>query len=459
MSHTLAAIPQAVQRAVSRPEGLLCTSFAVLILAGTAVLSMPQCQARGDVTVLDALFTSTSAVCVTGLIVVDTANDYSRTGQIVILILVQLGGLGIMTLTALLLALVGARMSMRSAAALQSVFFQAAAARQLKRTLLVILLLTVGMESAGYVLLVSAFRGRPDIPDPHFTALFHAVSAFCNAGFSNRSTSLEAFRSNYGVLAVIAGLVIAGGLGYAVWIELFGRLASRLRGRRPNPLNLSLHAMMALRVSLLLVAVGAAAILVLGSTPRNNDAWSARIASALFHSISARTAGFNTESIGALPVPSLLVLVGLMFIGGSSGSCAGGVKTTTVAVWLATLRALARGRDDATLGARRLPEDLSRRAVLLVGLALAFVMVGALVLAIIETPRGARFDQILFEQVSAFGTVGLSTGITPGLAPASKAWIILSMFVGRLGPLTMTLVVLPHRRAAARFPSEQVMIG
>jgi trk system potassium uptake protein TrkH len=459
MSHTLAEIPRAVRRAVSRPEGLLCSSFAALIALGTVALCLPQCQARGDVSVLDALFTSTSAVCVTGLIVVDTERDFSRVGQIVILVLIQLGGLGIMTLTALLLALVGSRVSLRSAAALQDAFFQADAARQLRRTLLVIVVLAAGMETAGYVLLLPAFSGRPDVSDPHFTALFHSVSAFCNAGFSNRSTNLEAFRSDYSVLAVIAGLVIAGGLGYAVWIELFGRLAARLRGRRPSPLNLSLHAAIALRVSLMLVALGAVALLALGSTARHDEPWSARIASALFHSVSARTAGFNTEPLGAMPLPTLLMLVGLMFIGGSPGSCAGGVKTTTAAVWLATLLALARGRDDATLGARRLPEDLSRRALLLVGLALAYVMFGALVLAVLESPRGARFEQLLFEQVSAFGTVGLSTGITPGLAPASKAWIILTMFVGRLGPLTMTLVVLPRRPAAARFPAERVMIG
>ena len=445
-------------RVFSRPEGFLAGTFLGLIIVGTILLSLPVAHADAGIGPLDALFTATSAVCVTGLIVVDTGQAFSRFGQTVILVLIQLGGLGIMTFAALVIQVVGHKLSFRSQAALQDVFYQKNAAASFRRSLKWIVLLTLVIEALGALLLFRALPAGWDRGDAAYLSVFHAVSAFCNAGFSTFSESLVSLRGLGGFMTVISLLIIVGGLGYTVILEAITRAGCRL-ARRPNPVVWSLNTRVVLTTSLFLAVIGALFLSALGLTG-NETGWSSRIGNAAFQSITARTAGFNTVEVGRLPVASLLCLAFLMFVGGSPGSCAGGVKTTTLAIWVARLRARLQHQDDVTIGRRRIPVDLVRKTGLLVGVAAVYNLIGVLVLSITETsdPQ-VHLQHVLFEQLSAFATVGLSTGLTPTLSAVGKLWIIITMFVGRLGPLTIALVVMERKPAAVRLAEERLMIG
>ena len=445
-------------RVFSRPEGFLAGTFASLILTGTVLLSLPIAHAQAGVGPLDALFTATSAVCVTGLTVVRTGQDFNHFGQIVILVLIQLGGLGIMTFAALVMQVAGHRLSFRSQAALQDVFYQKSAAAQFRGNLKWIVLLTIGTETLGALLLFLARPADWDRGHAAYAAVFHAVSAFCNAGFSIFRDSLGSLRGHTAFMTVMSVLIVLGGLGYTVLLEAIRRAGNRLTHRQ-NPVVWSLNTRVVLTTSLLLILVGAVLLATLGLTD-DETGWLSRVGNATFQSVTARTAGFSTVDVGRLPIAALLSLTLLMFVGGSPGSCAGGVKTTTLAIWTARLKARLRLRDDVTIGGRRIPVDLVRRTGLLVAVAAVYNLIGVMVLAITETSDPQiRLEQILFEQISAFATVGLSTGLTPALSGIGKLWIILTMFVGRLGPLTIALVVMERRPAAVRLPEERLMIG
>lgn len=453
-------------RILHRPEALLGGTFAGLILVGALLLCLPTAHGARDISFLDALFTATSATCVTGLITVDTATDYSRFGQAVILVLIQLGGLGIMTFGILAAQVFHMRASFSSQAALQSVFFEEHARHDLRRDLRRILALTVIVETAGAALLHAQTTPPDTGQGDWFGAVFHAVSAFCNAGFSLRSENAVAFRGSPVVLLTLMALIVIGGLGYIVLLEALGRAWSAVRRRRDYPVRWSLHTRVVLRMSGVLI-VGGAAVLFLFDFRETPNAPAQRLLHACFQSVSARTAGFNTVDVGALPLPSLLILVGLMFIGGSPGSCAGGIKTTTFRIWAARMWARLTGRERVTLGERHVPLDVVRRAALIVAVAALWNAAGVMLLAIAEGGRpGVRLEQLIFEQVSAFGTVGLSCG-SPGLTVSlagtfgwfGKLWIAATMFVGRVGPLTVALAVLAPPRPLYEYPTERVMIG
>ncbi len=450
-----------LKRLLYRPEGLLVTTFAGLIVVGTVALRLPTSHAGETIGVLDALFTATSAVCVTGLITHDTATEFSRAGQVVILVLIQLGGLGLMTFGALAFQLFRRRVSFQSHAAMQDVFFQGEMRGSLRAALGQIVLFTVLIEAAGAVLLYAGMHVDGPPRGDAFCAVFLSISAYCNAGFSVYSDSAMGLRDSNLIMWTLMALIVLGGLGFAVLFEIRQRLWRRLRRQRGGPVMWTLHARVVLAASFALVVGGAVLLLVTGLT-EGETTLSSRVLNALFQSVTARTAGFNTVDIGALPVASLLVLIPLMFIGGSPGSCAGGIKTTSICVWLARVRARLTGQRDVTLGQRRIPQDVVRRAALVFALAALWNLVGVGVLTMSEHVghHDLRLEQVIFEQVSAFGTVGLSTGITPSLSVVGKIWIILSMFAGRLGPLTIALAVLQEQSAPVfRYPEERVMIG
>jgi len=447
-----------VDKLFSRPERILIGTFLVLILLGTVLLSLPFARTDGHSHPFDAIFTATSAVCVTGLIVCDTATDFTRFGQVVILILIQLGGLGIMTAASLVLQVARIKLSMSSQATLGDMYFHKETATQYRQSVKWIVLLTLTIEVVGAILLYQTLPDRDQRPDALFTSVFHSISAFCNAGFSTWSDSLISMRHNFAFMCIISVLIITGGLGYTVLLELISRTWNRLR-RKPTTILMSLNTRVVLTTSLFLIIVGAV-FLNFEDFRTFGSGWLKRTSDDLFQSITARTAGFNTVDIGALSIPALLWLTFLMFVGGSPGSCAGGVKTTTLAIWFARLKARLQYREDVTIGGRRIPTDLLRRTALLLGVSALYNLVGILILAITETKDpNMRLDQLVFEQISAFATVGLSTGITPTLTALGKGWIILTMFIGRLGPLTMMLVVIDHKPDTARLPEERLMIG
>ncbi|HSW44772.1 MAG TPA: potassium transporter TrkG [Phycisphaerae bacterium] len=444
--------------AMTRPEGFLVATFAGLILLGAILLSLPAAHARGPIHPLDALFTSTSAVCVTGLVVVDTAGDYTRFGQVVILALIQCGGLGIMTFAALAMQAVGRRLSFRAQVALHDVFYQKNAAQEFRHSLRWIVLLTLAIEGAGALVLANALHDSLGWREALYAGTFHSISAFCNAGFSTFSDNLMAVRSNPVFLSTVALLIVLGGLGYTVLLETLWRLRRPLGQRKHTAW--SLNTRVVLRTTIVLIFVGAVLLLVTGLDGGSGDSWISGAGHALFQSVSARTAGFNTINIGACPVASLVLLVLLMFIGGSPGSCAGGVKTTSIAVWIARLRARLGQQEDVTLAGRRVSVDLIRRTGLLIAVAAMFNLIGVLILSATEAARPSwHLEHLLFEQISAFATVGLSTGITPELTAAGKLWIILTMFVGRLGPLTIAMIVTEHKPPMVRLPEERIMVG
>jgi len=447
-------------RLLRRPEHLMVGAFAGLILAGAIVLRLPVSQAHDDIGFLDTLFTATSAVCVTGLITRDTATEYSRTGQTVIMILIQLGGLGVLTFGALAYQLVGRRFSFQTHAALQDTLSCADFRTRLRSALRHILLITFVVETLGALLLYLGLQSYPQPRGGWFAACFLAVAAFCNAGFSVFSDNVMGLRGSPLILLTLMGLITVGGLGYMVVLEVVRRWWRWVRRQQQSPVVWSLNSRVVLRSSAILVVGGACALMLVGLTPDESTPGS-YLLNALFQSVTARTAGFNTVDIGALPVASLLILVGLMFIGGAPGSCAGGIKITSASVWLARVRARLAGRQDVTLGGRRIPHEVVRRAALVLALAALWNMGGVVLLTITEdVGQETRLEQVIFEQVSAFATVGLSTGLTPHLSNMGKLWIIATMFVGRLGPLTMALAVLPPVGAPCySYPEERVMIG
>ncbi|MBA3777793.1 MAG: Trk family potassium uptake protein [Chloroflexi bacterium] len=446
-----------IRRRAPPPALVLVLGFAALIAIGTLLLMLPiSSQARSWTPPLEALFTSTSAVCVTGLVVVDTGTYWSGFGQVVILLLMQAGGFGFMTgSTLLLLLLVGRRTSLRDRIAVQ----QSLGAPQLGSVMALvrrIAVFTLALEAIGAAALGARFLVGGEAGDPIRAAwwgIFHSISAFNNAGFDlfGEFRSVTAFVHDPVVLGLLGGLVVVGGIGYAI----VGDVWQKRRWRR-----LAVETRLVLLTTLALLVVGTVAIAAiewtqprtLGSLPAE-----ARVLNAAFHSAVARTAGFNSLDTSALLEPTLFGLMALMFIGGASGSPAGGIKVNTFSVLLVAIVSTARGRPSAEAFGRRIQHETVYRALAVALLSIAFVFAVGFALSL--TSR-APFIELIFETVSAFATVGLSTGITRELEAVPRVLLILAMFVGRLGPLTLVLALASQRQPVSFRPAvESVRIG
>ncbi len=440
------------------PSRLIAAGFAAVIMLGTIALLFPQASAEQPLSFTDALFTATSATCVTGLIVVDTGSYFSTFGQIVILVLIQLGGLGIMTFSTLFLFLLRGRFSGGTRDLLSTSFSpgQYISMRKLIRT---IFAFTFFSEAVGAVLLSWRFMQTMPTLEAVWHAVFHSISAFCNAGFALYSDSFMSYSGDWFINAVLMLLIVSGGLGFVVVYEV-------LNFARRKQEKISFHSKLVLRMTGFLLAGGWILFLVFewnnalaGLTPDE------RVLAAFFQSVTARTAGFNTVDFSLLAPQTLLFVIFLMFVGASTGSCGGGVKTTTFAVLLGMLRSRAQNQNDVTLYFRRIPEATVSRAISVAFFFIILAGAGTLLLSISETtaltPAGERamVPEYLFECVSALGTVGLSTGVTATLSHAGKLLITLLMFVGRLGPLTISMALLVREKKTFRYPSENIMIG
>jgi trk system potassium uptake protein TrkH len=452
-----------------QPARQTALSFFAVTLFGAFLLTMPVCvRDPSHVAFVDALFMATSAVCVTGLAVHGVATEYTLVGQGVLLALVQVGGLGIMVLSASVVVLTGRKLRARSSAVLAEVLDTDSIA-SLRGTIRGIVGFTLVIELVGAVLLYSAFAQHPhvalgiDSPQPAsgsggliWAAIFHAVSAFCNAGFSLMHGGLEPFVSSYAVSTIVMVLIVLGGLGFPVLSELLRWGMQRVHRKRP--LRLSLHTRIVLLMSAgLIVAVGLVLLAVEWKGALAGLPWHVRVFAALFQSVTLRTAGFNTVSFGAFTNAGLMIAMLFMFIGASPGGTGGGVKVTTFAVLFATLRAeLGHGREPHLLD-RRLPPGIIRRAISVVFMAVIVLTFSVLGLLLSEDQDALR---LAFEAVSAFGTVGLSTGITPELTTVGKLVIIVTMLIGRVGPLTVALATAERSdRAHHQRPHERVLIG
>ena len=452
---------------VFTPAQVIALGFLGMILAGSLVLSMPFCAKAGKVPYIDALFTATSAVCVTGLVTVDTGTTYSAVGQAVILLLIQMGGLGYMTSSALLILLTGRPVTLRGRLLLREAHGQYTLQGMVKLTRYV-LIFTLVVESAGAALLILRFALLPELSglDAVKLGAFHAISAFCNAGFDimgpifGKFSSFTHFVADAPVNLILTSLIIVGGIGFPVALDLTSWRKHRL----------SLHTRIVLIATVLLIVIGTAVIAAaewsnpstLGKLP-----WPVRLMASYFQAVTPRTAGYNTIDISHLQGSTLFFIGILMFIGASPAGTGGGIKTTTAALILAAVAAVLHNRQEAEVLGRRVPTELVYRALAVV--ALAALWVNLALLALTFTEIGALkaagitqdlFAKLFFEVLSAFGTVGLSAGVTPHLSVAGRIVIILTMYVGRVGPLTAALAFLQQTPKARRtLPEERILIG
>ncbi len=465
------------------PTRTLIASFLVLIFSGAGLLMLPAASAPGkeSLSFVDALFTATSGTCVTGLIVKNTGEDFSLMGQVVILTLIQLGGLGIVVFGAVFALLLGQALSLRESAAMQDLL----SARTLSRIgnmIAFIFIGTVFIEAVGTVSLLGMWDDVPgqvaNVHQQWFYSIFHSVSAFCNAGFSLFGNSFVSYNRSWGVYVVVCPLIILGGLGFGVLYDLVNTVADRIkrffkklfykryRLSMETPKRLRLQTKIVLSVSACLIVLGILAILLFERyASRSDSAEKTGVLGALFQSITARTAGFNTVDVSAMSASSRFVLILLMFIGGSPGSTAGGIKTVTLAVVIMTAVAALRKRQEVEMFKRSVRIVVVGRAITITLLFVAVLFIATLALSITENcTDGSRIaptmSEIMFEAGSALGTVGLTTGITPSLTTAGKLIIIATMLIGRLGPLTLLAALTFNLKPAKyNYPDEAVIVG
>lgn len=442
------------------PFWLPILSFAIAILAGTFVLKLPASLNGNPIGWVDALFTATSATCVTGLVVVDTGTYFSPFGQTVILVLIQLGGLGVMTYTGLIFYLLHKRVSLTDRLAVgQSLLHDPDF--DLGRFLLQVVGWTFAIEITGALLILVQ---APTLGI--YGAVFHAVSAFCNAGFSLQSDSLSAWRGAWGLNFSFMGLIFLGGIGFGVLMEMKKWVWALLRGK-VDSVRISWYAAVVLKTSLFLIVAGWVIIYLAEFVGYHRGLTTTEaVLCSLFQSVTCRTAGFNTMDIGMLTNVTLCMMVVLMFIGGSAGSCAGGIKVTTFRALAGFVAAELAGRHQVVVGRFALDRETVNKALQLFIFAAIFIAGAVLLLNMTEggdMPHPAvhgLFLDIVYEVVSAFGTVGLSTGLTPHLSVIGKLTLTVVMFVGRLGPILFVSALQSlQREPRYRWAEESMLIG
>jgi trk system potassium uptake protein TrkH len=438
---------------------IMISGFAGFILLGSLLLSLPIATVGPPLDYIDALFTATSAVCVTGLIVVDTAKAFTGFGQIVILSLIQLGGLGIITFSVIMLLLLGKRVSLVQ----KEAFRMSQVGREFQFDLVTIglrILAFVALtELAGIILLTVAFLRYFPIEVAVYHAAFQSISAFCNAGFSTFSTSMTQFSGDPFVLAPMMLLIVLGGIGFMVILDL----EEKVRFGRP----LTLQTRIVLQTTLVLLLLGAVLFFLTESgNSMAGKPLGEQVMGSFFHSVTCRTAGFNTVDYYQLTNATLVLTMLLMVIGGSPGSTAGGIKTTTAAIIYLTAAARLRGKHEPEFRNRSIEGRSVTEAITLTALVVLFIMVIGIGLQVSELGQAPHskspggFLELSFETVSAFGTVGLSMGATPKLTPMGKILIICTMFIGRLGPLTFfSLLSLYLQKPKYKLYAESVMVG
>ena len=430
-------------------------SFAFIILVGTGLLMLPIASRSGEATpFINSLFTATSATCITGLIVYDTYSYWSSFGQMVIIFLIQIGGLGIMSLAATISFLFGRKISLKERLLMaQSINLEDN--QGIVRLMRKVIFGTLLFEGLGAIILSIRFIPQFGVSGGIIKGIFHSVAAFCNAGFDLMGeiapySSMTTYVSDFTVNLTIMALIIIGGLGFYVWNDLW---------HFKNIKSLRLHTKIVLIVTAALIFGGALMFYLLEKDGVLAELdWQGKLLAPFFQSVTARTAGFNSVDQAALTDGSKLVTILLMFIGGSPGSTAGGIKTVTFGVMIIAVLSVARGSKDVNVFGRRIDMGIVLRALSIVLISISVLVISVLVLCITE---GKPMLDLLFEAVSAFGTVGMTTGITTELTSVGKMIIIFLMFFGRVGVLT-TAVALASRQkydASIQFPEEKVLIG
>lgn len=436
------------------PAQILVLGFAGLIIIGGILLNLPIASVDGEsIGFIDSLFTSASAVCVTGLVVVNTATYWTLFGKIVILMLIQMGGLGFMTMATLVALLIGKRITLRQRLVIQEGLNQFSLEGVVKLTKYVIMS-TLIIEAIGAIILSTRFVPIYGIKNGIWYSIFHSISAFCNAGFDITGNSIVPFAGDAVVNITLALLIIIGGLGYTVYIDL-----TRNKEFKSN----TLHTKFVLLSTAILLITGFAFILIIEyNNPKTlgNLPFIDKITASMFQAVVPRTAGFNSIDIGGLTKATSFLMIILMFIGGSPGSTAGGIKTTTFGVIILTIYSILKGKSDVDVFRKRIPYELIFRALAVLGISLFLVVFVTMILTLTESENS--FLDLLFETTSAFATVGLTRGVTSDLSSIGRLILIFTMFTGRLGPLTLGFALAKRQdkdKGNFRYPEGKIMIG
>lgn len=431
---------------------ILALGFILVILFGAIILSLPISAASGTSTnFLDSLFTATSAVCVTGLITLDTSTHWSTFGQVVIMLLIEIGGLGFMAFSTLFALVLGRRISFRQRLVMQEAYNTFSIEGMVKMVKYV-LGFTFLTQIFGALLLSTQFVPEYGIAKGAYYSIFHSISAFCNAGFDLFGTSLVGYQSNVIIILVISLIIIAGGLGFTVWYEIYNYKELR---------KLSLHSKVVILITTILILGGWILMFVF---EYNNPQTMAgmdlgdKVLNSFFASVTPRTAGFNSISTADMTIAGKFLTIIFMFIGGSPGSTAGGFKTATIGILLITVICVIKGREDTEIFGRRISRELIYKAFSLFFIAMGLIITVTMILSVTEP--GVAFIDLLYEATSAFGTVGLTAGVTPGLSSVGKVCIMIMMYFGRVGPLTVALSLTRRKKDKGyKYPEGKILIG
>ncbi|MCC3143904.1 TrkH family potassium uptake protein [Halanaerobium sp. Z-7514] len=431
------------------PAQYLVSGYFVVILLGSIMLMLPIATTDGQgLNIIDAVFTATSATCVTGLIVVNTKEAFTMFGSTVIMLMIQIGGLGIMSMSTLFAFIIGKKISLKERLIIQEDLNQYQISGMV-RLVQYLLGFTFAIEGIGASILFLRLSQDHDFFRAVYLSIFHAVSAFNNAGFDLFGNSLEGFTGDITINFVIMALIILGGIGFGVMLEVYNRVKFKKA-------TLQTKIVIAMTAALLVFGFIVFFALEYNHTMEGLP-FLDKVLSAMFLSVTPRTAGFNTLPTGALRQSSLFLIIFLMFVGASPGSTGGGIKTTTFGVMLITLKNTIVGKEDMEIYNRRLETQIVYKAFTITMLAAALVILMTTLILIIED---FQFIDVLFETVSAFGTVGLSTGITGSLSNISRVLITITMFAGRVGPLTLAVAFGDKvRKGIYHYPTEKVMVG
>lgn len=435
------------------PAQILSIGFIGLILLGAVLLSLPIASSTGQQTsFIDALFTSTSAVCVTGLVVVDTGTHFSVFGQIVILLLIQAGGLGVMTTATLFALLIGKKIRLKERLIMQEALNQFTI-EGVVRLARIILFITFLIEGLGAIILSLRWIPEYGMARGIYYGIFHSVSAFNNAGFDliGEFRGLTPFVSDVTINAVVSMLIIVGGIGFSVIADIYNKKCWR---------RFSLHTKLTLSMTILLLVLGMVAVFLLEYTnPKTLGPLNVpdKLMASWFQSVVPRTAGFNTIDFSSLTSATQFLMIILMFIGASPGSTGGGIKTATAGTLFAAVWAVTKGKQDVELFERRLPKEIIFRALTITVASMTLVILVTMLLTVTEN---SDFLTILFESTSAFATVGLTMGLTTKLSALGKIAIAFTMYAGRVGPLTIAFAVTQNReKPMYRFAEEKIIVG
>jgi trk system potassium uptake protein TrkH len=436
------------------PVQILAIGFAGVILAGAILLSLPVSSADGKATpFIDSLFTATSAVCVTGLVVLDTGTHWNYFGKTIIMLLIEIGGLGFMSFATLIALLLGKKITLRERLVMQEAM-NSFSLQGLVKMAKYILVFTFSIQFAGALILSTQFIPTYGMAKGFYYGVFHSISAFCNAGFDliGNFQSLTPFSENLVIILTIAALIVVGGLGFAVWSEIYSYKRFK---------KLSVHTRIVIISTAALIIIGWILMLMF---ELNNPATlgpmsvKGKLLNSLFASVTPRTAGYNSISTAEMTTAGRFLTIILMFIGGASGSTAGGIKVTTFSIIILTVISIIKGREDTEVFQRRISSDIVRKSFVITTLAVILVILVTMILTITES--GASFEYIFYEATSAFGTVGLTLGLTPELSFIGKIVLSFTMYCGRLGPLTLALALASSNNSnTIRYPEDKVLVG